>query len=47
MRYVRSETEKLRIVRCCHADPTSGHLGEKRPIIELLRDSHGKESWKM
>ena len=36
MRYVRSETEKLRIVRCCHADPTSGHLGEKKTYNRII-----------
>ena len=25
-----SRTEKLQIVHCCHADPTLGHLGERK-----------------
>ena len=40
VRYVQSKTKKLRIVCCCHADQTSGHLGEKKTynrVIEIFK----------
>ena len=27
---------ELCIVRCCHADPTSGHLGEKKTYNRII-----------
>ena len=32
LRYIRSKEEQTRIVRACHTDPTSGHLGYRKTL---------------
>jgi len=35
MRYVRERKEQLRIVRACHEDKTSGHLGYRKTLARI------------
>jgi len=35
LRYIQQREEQLKILRACHADPTSGHMGEKKTINRI------------
>ena len=35
LRYIRTRDEQLKILRACHVDPTSGHLGEKKTVCRI------------
>ena len=35
LRYIRSREEQLRILRACHSDATSGHLGFKKTLARV------------
>lgn len=35
LRYIRSKEEQLRILRACHCDATSGHLGLKKTLARI------------
>ena len=35
MRYVRTENERQKILKACHLDPTSGHMGVKRTLSRI------------
>ena len=33
--YIRTRDEQIRILRACHSDPTSGHLGFRRTLARI------------
>lgn len=35
LRYIKNRDEQLRIVRACHSDPTSGHLGFRKTLSRI------------
>ena len=35
LRYIQSRKEQLEILRACHFDPTSGHLGMKKTMNRI------------
>ncbi len=35
IRYIKNREEQLRILRACHADLTSGHLGFRRTLARI------------
>ena len=35
LRYIQQREEQLKILRACHVDPTSGHMGEKKTINRI------------
>ena len=50
VRYIMVKEEQTRIVRACHTDPTSGHLGMSERVIHLEGCSEGlpgvgKQCW--
>ena len=35
MRYIRNKEEQQRIIKACHSDATSGHLGFKKTMSRV------------
>lgn len=35
LRYIRTQKEQQQILRACHIDPTSGHMGEKKTVAKI------------
>ena len=35
LRYIQQREEQLKLLRECHIDPTSGHLGEKKTVNRI------------
>lgn len=42
VKYIKSLDERQRIMRFCHCDPTSGHLGEKKTYHRIIE----RYTWK-
>ena len=36
LRYIQTREEQVKILRSCHMDPTSGHLGVKKTVSRIL-----------
>ncbi len=35
MKYIRNKGEQCKILKACHLDPTSGHMGVKRTLSRI------------
>ena len=35
LKYIHDSAERERIVRACHTDPTSGHMGVKKTVYRV------------
>ena len=44
VRYIRSSEERQQIMRACHVEPTSGHMGMKRTIHRITERFFWKKS---
>ena len=46
MKYILSRSDQLRIVKMCHVDPTSGHLGITKSVSRIKERFMWKGVWK-
>lgn len=46
MKYIKSRSDQLRIVKSCHVDATSGHFGVKKTVARIKERFMWKGVWK-
>ena len=46
VKYIQRRSDQLRIVKMCHIDPTSGHLGVKKSVGRIKERFMWKGIWK-
>jgi hypothetical protein len=45
VKYIKNKSDQLRILKSCHLDPTSGHLGVKKTVLRIKERFTWKGVW--
>ena len=45
VKYIKDRADQLRIVKSCHVDPTSGHLGVRKTVGRIRERFMWKGVW--